>query len=215
MKGGVSLMNVLISHFLLGLSLAIPFGPVNATQLEQGIRRGFLHSCFIGLGSVMADGVFMLLVYFGVVHFLTIPFMKTFLWLFGFFILTYLGIESFLSIGKQNAAIRSKDGSLVKSFTTGFLMSISNPIAILFWLGIYGSVLANMIAKYDAQKVMLYSLIVLAPILIWDTLIALMASVFRRLFTNWLLTGISIASGLSLIGFGLYFGWEAYRVLFG
>ncbi|MBC8079475.1 MAG: LysE family transporter [Gorillibacterium sp.] len=208
-------MNVLISHFLLGLSLAIPFGPVNATQMEQGIRRGFLHSCFIGLGSVMADGVFMLLVYFGVVHFLTIPFMKTFLWLFGFFILTYLGIEGLLTISKPNTATRTSEGSLVKSFSTGFLMSISNPLAILFWLGIYGSVLANMIAKYDAQKVLLYSLVVLAPILMWDTFIAIMASVFRRLFTDWLLAGITIASGLSLIGFGLYFGWEAYRVLFG
>jgi L-lysine exporter family protein LysE/ArgO len=208
-------MNALISHFLLGLSLAAPIGPINAAQIDRGIRSGFMHAWLVGLGAMVADGVFMLLVYFGVIHFLNIPFMKTFLWLFGFFVLTYIGVESLIGVGSAGAQTRSGAALPLKSFGAGFLMSISNPLSILFWLGIYGSVLADMIAKYDAQEVFLYSSSIMAGIMLWDFLMALVASAFRHLLTNRLLAAISVISGLSLIGFGLYFGLEAYRALFG
>jgi threonine/homoserine/homoserine lactone efflux protein len=208
-------MNVFISHFLLGLSLAAPIGPINAAQMDRGIRSGFLHAWLVGLGAMAADGVFMLLVYFGVIHFLDIPFMKTFLWLFGFFVLTYIGVESLIGISNPGAPFRSGDEAPLKSFGAGFLMSISNPLSILFWLGIYGSVLADMIAKYEAHEVFLYSSSIMAGIMLWDILMALIASAFRRILTSRLLAAISVLSGLSLIGFGLYFGFEAYRALFG
>jgi L-lysine exporter family protein LysE/ArgO len=208
-------MNIIISHFLLGLSLAAPIGPINAAQIERGIRSGFLHAWLVGLGAMLADGVFMLLVYFGVIHFLNIPFMQTFLWLFGFFVLTYIGVESLIGVGKHGAQTRNADEAPLKSLAAGFLMSISNPLSILFWLGIYGSVLADMIAKYDAHEVVLYSTTIMAGIMVWDIFMALVASAFRRLLTSRLLAAISVISGLSLIGFGLYFGLEAYHALFG
>lgn len=208
-------LNAFISHFFLGLSLAAPIGPINAAQMDRGIRHGFLHAWFIGLGAMLADAIFMLLVYFGVIHFLDRPFMRTFLWLFGFFVLTYVGVETLIGAGKTQGGQRGGEESLFRTFAAGFLMSISNPMSVLFWLGIYGSVLADMIARYEALEVMVYSSTIMAGILLWDLFMALTASAFRRLLTSRLLAGISVVSGLSLIGFGLYFGWEAYRVLFG
>ncbi len=208
-------MAVLFSHFLLGLSLAAPIGPINTAQMERGIRSGFWHAWLVGLGAMLADGAFMLLVYFGVIHFLNEPFMKTFLWLFGCFVLTYTGIESLLHAGKQGDAYRGGGEAPIKSFLSGFLLSVSNPMSILFWLGIYGSVLADMIAKYQAREVLLYSGAIMAGIMLWDVMMALMASAFRRFLTRGLLVAVSVISGLSLIGFGIFFGVEAFRLLFG
>lgn len=53
-------------------------------------------------------------------------------------------------------------------------------MSILFWLGIYGSVLADMIVKYEAREVMLYSSAIMAGIMLWDVMMALLASSFRR-----------------------------------
>lgn len=208
-------MQLLISQILLGLSLAAPIGPINAAQMERGIRCGFWHSWLLGLGAMAADGVFMLLVYFGVIHFLDTPFMKTLLWLFGFFVLTYIGIESIVGAGRQSASMRSFNESPLRSFGAGFVMSLTNPLAILFWLGVYGSVLADLIAKFEAREVFLYSSAMMCGIGLWDVSMALTASLFRRMLTNRLLAAISVISGMSLIGFGLYFGFEAYRILFG
>ncbi len=208
-------MAVLFSHFLLGLSLAAPIGPINTAQMERGIRSGFWHAWLVGLGAMLADGAFMLLVYFGVIHFLNEPFMKTFLWLFGCFVLTYTGIESLLHAGKQGDGYRGDGEPPIKSFLSGFLLSVSNPMSILFWLGIYGSVLADMIAKYEAREVLLFSGAIMAGIMLWDVMMALMASAFRRFLTRGLLVAVSVISGLSLIGFGIFFGVEAFRLLFG
>ncbi|OMD58083.1 hypothetical protein BSK62_11555 [Paenibacillus odorifer] len=79
---------------ILGLSLSAPLGPINAAQLNKGLRGGFMPAWIVGLGAVSADIIYMLLVYFGLIHLLDAPFVKVFLWLFGFFVLVYSGVDS-------------------------------------------------------------------------------------------------------------------------
>lgn len=205
----------ILSFFLLGLSLAAPIGPINAAVLDRGIKKGFFHAWVVGLGALIADALLMILIYFGLVHFLTTPFMKTFLWLFGCFILLYSGIESLIDAGKIKGEAYRNEVTLSKSFFSGFFLSITSPLSILFWLGIYGSVLAETIAEFDRNHVLLYTGVMFTGICMWDVIMASLASTFRRFLTTRALSFISIASGLSLIGFGLHFGIKAFHVLFG
>lgn len=204
----------IFSCLLLGLSLSAPIGPINAAQLDRGIRGGFWPAWLLGLGAVIADVIYILLVYFGVVHFVNTPFMKSFLWLFGFFVLLYIGIESLISAQKIALQENRSAESLSKSFVAGFFMSLSNPVSILFWLGIYGSLLAETAASYATKDLIIFSAAVLSGVLLWDITMAAMASAFRKWLTARLLKTISILSGLCLIGFGLYFGFEAAKILF-
>ncbi|WP_226035571.1 LysE family transporter [Aquibacillus saliphilus] len=208
-------MSIFISYIFLGLSLAAPIGPINAAQLDKGIKNGFFHSWLIGLGSMAADIVYMLAVYFGVVHFLEIAFMKTFLWSFGSFVLLYTGVESLLSskhISTTNW--RNNSDSYTKTFFTGFFLSLSNPLTILFWLGIYGSVLAKTASEYDASHLFLYSSAIIIGLLLWDFTMAMVSSSFRKILTDRVLVLISFISGLSLVGFGIFFGYQACKILF-
>ncbi|MDL4841135.1 LysE family transporter [Aquibacillus rhizosphaerae] len=208
-------MGIFFSYIFLGLSLAAPIGPINAAQLDKGIKNGFLHAWFIGLGSISADLIYMLAVYFGVVSFLEIPLMKTFLWSFGSFVLIYTGIESLLHVNKISMVDkRDKTSSLLKTFFTGFFLSLSNPLTILFWLGIYGSVLAQTVSKYDATHLALYSSAIITGLLLWDFTMAIVSSSFRKFLTDRVLVCISALSGLSLVGFGIYFAIQACNLLF-
>jgi L-lysine exporter family protein LysE/ArgO len=207
-------MAVFLSYIFMGLSLAAPIGPINAAQLDRGIKSGFWHAWLIGIGSVVADFLYMLVVYFGVVNFLHTPLIKTFLWSFGFFVLVYTGIESLISAGKINSSSRVNDESYFKTFFTGFFMALSNPLTILFWLGIYGSVLAKTAQTVDHAHLVLYSTAIFIGLTLWDVCMAALASSFRRFLTDRLLIVISSLSGISLIGFGFYFGWEAFKILF-
>ncbi|WP_426448012.1 LysE family transporter [Paenibacillus sp. S-38] len=207
-------MSVILSYIFLGLSLSAPIGPINAAQLDKGIRCGFWHAWLVGLGAMMADALYMIMVYMGLVHFLSTPLIQTLLWSFGSFMLIYTGIDSLLGASSVAVVTKKKDDTLFKSFFSGFLMSLSNPLTILFWLGIYGSVLAKTASVYGTQELLVYSSAILLGIIAWDFSMAGMASTFRRLMTPRLLTGISVISGLSLIGFGLYFAVAACRLLF-
>jgi L-lysine exporter family protein LysE/ArgO len=206
-------MSIFISYLFLGISLAAPIGPVNAAQIDKGIKGGFFHAWLVGLGAMVADAIYMMLVYLGVVHFLETPFMKTFLCFFGFFVLVYTGIESIIGAGKIAASRKQRNDSLLKSFLSGFFMALSSPLTILFWIGIYGSVLVNTVASSGMNQLLLYSGTILLGVLLWDVTMAFVASGFRKYLTGKILVWISIFSGLSLIGFGIYFGINAIRIL--
>ncbi|MFC7679460.1 LysE family transporter [Paenibacillus sp. GCM10028914] len=206
-------MSLFLSYVFLGLSLSAPIGPINAAQLDKGIKKGFWHAWLFGLGAVLADILYMVLVYLGVVHFLSTPFMQTFLWLFGAFVLMYTGIESLINARKITISNQKKDDTLLSSIFSGFLMSLSNPMSILFWLGIYGSVLVKTASDYGTADLFVFSFAIILGVLIWDFTMAGMASIFRKYFSNRAITFISVISGLSLIGFGLYFGIRALKLL--
>ncbi|QGQ99655.1 amino acid transporter [Paenibacillus psychroresistens] len=208
-------MNIFFTYMILGVSLSAPIGPINAAQLDKGIKYGFLHAWLVGLGAMLADVVYMLLIYFGLAHFLNTPFMKTFLWAFGCFVLIYTGIESLLNLRKNQAAARvtSKDVSAAKSFFSGFLMALTNPLNILFWLGIYGSILAKTVETYGMRYVFIYSLGIFLGILLWDVIMATIASTVFKWGSKQIIQVISGMASVSLIGFGLYFGYQAVKAL--
>jgi L-lysine exporter family protein LysE/ArgO len=211
--GGIA-MSIFIGYIFLGLSLSAPIGPINAAQLDKGIKNGFWHAWLVGVGAMMADILYMLLVYLGVVHFLNTPLVQTFLWLFGSFVLVYTGVEGLLGARQVFITHTRSTESLFKSFIAGFFMSLSNPLTILFWLGIYGSVLAKTAASYGTKELIVYSFAIILGILLWDFTMACVSSGFRTFLTPRMLTFISVLSGLSLVGFGLYFGIQAFQALF-
>ena len=208
-------MSLFFSYVLLGLSLAAPIGPVNAAQLDRGIKFGFLHSWLVGVGAMIADGIYMLIVYLGLVTFIDAPFVQTFLWLFGAFVLVYTGIDSFINAGKIDIQNTRKKEPLSKAFLSGFMMSLTNPLTILFWLGIYGSILARTAATATKNELILYSSAIILGLLLWDVTMATVSSSFRKILTSRLLVLISAISGLSLIGFGIYFAYQGIKLLFG
>jgi len=208
-------MSMFISYVLLGLSLAAPIGPINAAQLDRGIKKGFLHSWLVGIGAMVADCLYMLVIFLGIYQFINTPFMQTFLSFFGFFVLVYTGIESILTASHIHMRANKEQDSLWKSFFSGFFMSLFNPLSILFWLGIYGSVLARAAKNFSSDELFLYSFAIIIGLIIWDLTMATIASTFRRYFATRFLTVVSIISGLSLIGFGFYFGWQGVKALIG
>lgn len=129
----------------------------------------------------------------------TAPFVITFLWLFGFFVLTYTGIETLKNV-REPMDVRSSRGkpSYRKTFASGFLISLSNPLSILFWLGIYGSILAKTAEAYNMNQLLIYSSGIMIGILIWDFCMAITASTFRNLLHEKLLRGLTGIAGVSL-----------------
>lgn len=207
-------VSILVSYIFLGLTLAAPIGPVNSARLDKGIKNGFWHAWIVGAGSMIADAFFMLLVYMGMVQFLDIPFVQVFLWLFGGFILIYSGIESILGVNSLTLTYSRQQESLFKCFLTGFVMSITSPLSILFWLGIYGSVLAKTAQVNGTGELLLYSSMIFIGLTLWDIFVAALSSSFRKFLNSRILITISILSGLSLIGFGVYFGFQGLVALF-
>lgn len=207
-------MGAILSYVLLGLSLAAPIGPINAAQMDRGLKGGFWPAWCVGLGASSADFLYMLVVYCGLVHFINIPIVKTFLWLFGAFVLIYTGIEGLKGLGsKKVEGLTRGTESNFKCFITGFFMSLSNPLTILFWLGIYGSVLAETATKFGTHELLIYSGSILLGLIIWDISMAAIAGSFRMFLTTRLIQVIGLVSSISLLGFGFFFGYQGILLI--
>lgn len=87
-------------------------------------------------------------------------------------------------------------------------------MTILFWLGIYGSILVKTAADEGSGNLFLYSVAVIAGVVLWDLFMAALGSVFRRYLNERALSLISVLSGISLIVFGVYFGIRALALLY-
>jgi threonine/homoserine/homoserine lactone efflux protein len=204
---------ILLGYIVLGFTLAAPIGPVNSARLDKGIKNGFWHAWVVGAGSMIADAIFMLLVYLGMVQFLGIPVVQIFLWLFGGFILIYSGIESIKGASSITLTYSREKESLFKCFLIGFFMSITSPLSILFWLGIYGSVLAKTAQTSGTEQLLIYSSMIFLGLTFWDLFVAGLTTGFRKLLNVKSLIAISIFSGISLIAFGLYFSYQGITAL--
>ena len=208
-------VQVLLSYVLLGLTLAAPIGPVNSARLDKGVRNGFWHAWVVGAGSMLADAAFMVVIYLGLHKFLNVPIIQIFLWLFGGFVLIYCGVESVLKVNKLkplSSGSRRKD-SLLSCFLLGFFMSITSPLSILFWLGIYGSILAKTATTIGTSHLLIYSSMIFLGLILWDICVAGLTTGLRRFLNERMLTIISVISGISLIGFGGYFGLQGILAL--
>ncbi|WP_064092951.1 LysE family transporter [Rossellomorea aquimaris] len=207
-------MSIFFSYILLGLSLSAPMGPINAAQLDKGIRFGFLHAWLVGIGGMVADGVFMLMIYFGLAQFLDKPVIQILLWLLGFVVLIYTGVESIVqSKDIKSGPFITPNETKGKAFRTGFLMAISNPLSILFWIGIYGSILAQTSQSYESLEVLIYSAGIFIGISLWDVTMAGVSAGAKKWLKPHFLIWVSIISGVVLIGFGLYFGVQAFLLI--
>ncbi|PIC80014.1 amino acid transporter [Sporosarcina sp. P18a] len=208
-------MNSLVVYMFLGASLAAPIGPVKTVLLNTGIKRGFFHAWAFSLGSVAADILYMFIVYFGVGQFIESPLIKIILWSFGCFVLLYTGIENLLTLNKVEMSLKfGKRVRLRTSMLTGFLMSLMNPLTIIFWLGIYGSILAKTAGGSTGYQIIFNSGAIMLGIIIVDVMMAFLSSGARKFLSVRLLIIVSLISSLSMIGFGLYFGIQAYQALF-
>lgn len=196
------------TYTLLGLSLSLPAGAMTVEMTKQGLKNGFLRGWFVGIGGMTIDLILIILINLGFSSFLMQPIMKLSMWVIGFFFLLYIGYDSIknadknISIGEANAK-----NSLMKSYISGFMIAIS-PANIIFWLGIFGTVLATSLGGANGKTFYLIAAGILTGILIHDLGLLTIVQLSRRFMSRSFIKSTSILAGIVLLGFAVYFGYE-------
>ncbi len=93
----------------------------------------------------------MIIIYFGLAQFIFMPSVQIILYVFGAALLIYLGIES---INKRKTALQrssSLTAPIWASFWTGLSIALFNPINLMFWFGIFGSTLAELMTEQSGS----------------------------------------------------------------
>lgn len=128
----MAVLETLVVGAIFGLALAAPPGPMNAIIAEESVLRGWRAGFKTGLGAMTADVLFFFLALAGVVTFIReFPTLQAGMFLIGGGLMLYFAYGAARSAREQfqNAATPSSRG-----FWKAFVLSLTNPYQILFWL---------------------------------------------------------------------------------
>lgn len=210
-------MSKIIENIILGISIAAPLGPSTIAIIKNGLKHGFRSAITTAAGVVSADTTYVLIVFFGVSYFIAIPIVKTIVWFLGTGVLLYLGYrsikEAFGKIDLNQAEIKIKPGQ--NFFIAGYLINISNPLAIVWWLGVFGSILASSTQDVSRLIALLQSLAIVVGIVLWHSSLSLLTHFGKKLLNENTLRYVSVIGGIFMIYFGLRFGDNALISLSG
>lgn len=196
---------------LLGLSLAAPIGPINIEIIRRGLKNR-KEAVLTSFGAILAEITRLFLVFIGLHHFLDNWMAKFILWVFGFAVLAYLGLSTIRGYFNNNKPCFSEKSFRGNSVLAGYLLTISNPLGIVFWVGIYGSVLASSSLSNKLAGLTM-GFWILTGITIWLIILNTLIHFGKKFINQKVFRYISLAGGLILLFFALKFVYQASLLL--
>jgi len=211
----------LAAGLLFGLALAAPPGPMNAVIAEESVVRGWPAGFRAGLGAMSADIVFFSLALAGLVTVVKrYPGLRGVMVTVGGLLMLYFAVDAARSVGDTLAGAETGGG---RGFSKAFVLGLSNPYQILFWLTVgvglldpgqldvlarlpaVGDTLAGAVVVHTGSVALVVGLFV--GVLLWIAVFpAALVVAGRRIEA-----AVPVVAGISALvlgGFGVLFLWD-------
>jgi L-lysine exporter family protein LysE/ArgO len=206
-------LDLIVRNVLLGISVAAPIGPASLAIIQAGVAAGFGRAFTTAVGVVLADASYLLVVFFGMATLVDRSAVRIGLWFGGSAILIYMGLRSLTGMTSGVTLTEDQRSLGTNPLLVGFAVNITNPLAVVWWLGIFGSLLAEGTVSSSTWQSLALASSTLFGILLWHTAISLFSHGGRRWLDGRLLRLVTGAAGLALIGFGLRFAGLAIQAV--
>lgn len=203
-------LHYLIKGLAIGFSVAAPVGPIAILCINRTLTKGKLHGFVSGLGAATADALYGLVAAFGLT-FITSFLLSQKIWLqlIGGLFLCYLGIQTFHSRPAEKAAVAQKSTQLFESFFSILILTVTNPMTILFFIGIFSGIgLSNESFSLPSALQMVVGVFIGSGL--WWLSLSLGVGIFKSAFTPQGLSWINKLSGCIIGGFGL---WSLFQLI--
>lgn len=205
----------LIRNIALGISLAAPPGPSGVTVIQNGLRHGFRRAFLTGIGVTLADATCLLVVFFGLSRFIEAAPVKAAIFALGALILGYFGYRSLRDTAPRIDLADTVTTTARNPVLVGFAVNISNPIAVVWWGGVFGSLLGELAGQTTELQALLSSSAILVGILMWHTTTSCLTHWGQRFVNRKTARYISLIAGAVLLLFGLRFAYLTALVVMG
>jgi threonine/homoserine/homoserine lactone efflux protein len=191
-----------------GLILQISVGPVCIAVLHKGLTQGFRHAFAMVWGVAVVDAFYILLSVVGVSALLRIGPVRSFVGVAGALLLIYFGIR-YLRAPATTTCVEYREESVLKSFSFGAGLTLTNPLTILFWAGVLGAMMSTHTFSQEGG-VVYFAVGCVVATLLFLTMIALAGHFLERVLTERLTLWLNRIVGLFLIGFAFKLCWDLF-----
>ena len=125
-----------IALFLIAFVFVITPGPGTLATFAKSMSQGFIPAFYLSMGMVLGDLTYLAAVIFSLDLFSDfVTSVMDYVRVLGGAYLIYLGLKSFVA-HRVKLSTKSSHKSNVQEFSTGFLISITNPKVMVFYIAI-------------------------------------------------------------------------------
>ncbi|KVF78231.1 lysine transporter LysE [Burkholderia sp. FL-7-2-10-S1-D7] len=129
-----------IKSVVMGLSIAVPVGPIGMLCIQRSLSRGFHAGFATGIGAACADAIYGLLGALGVAGIVTaFPMLTVALKIVGGAFLVWLAWSIARQAPAASAVHDVPHATVLRDFLTTFGLTLSNPMTILSFVGIFAA----------------------------------------------------------------------------
>jgi threonine/homoserine/homoserine lactone efflux protein len=190
---------------VMGMLLAMPFGPVNLLGIQRAVERGFFGGMAAGIGIMAGDGLIALGAALGVNAISgAIRQYRTAIQIVGGITLLGFGIKLYLTRAAVATEAHGEKASLrdyIWDIPQMFILTLTNPAALLGLIAIFGGVSSFVEVESYIDALTMVAAIMGGSFLYWFVVSQFIATIRHRLDVV-RLGQINRIAGLVLIGFG-------------
>ena len=192
----------LINGIIIGFSIATPIGPIGVLCIRRTLAEGRAYGLISGLGAATADAIYGCIAGFGLT-FISNFLIRQQVWLsiVGGIFLCFLGVKTFLSKPVEQVTAANQTG-LINSYASTFLLTLTNPVTILFFLGIFAGLgVGSTCGNYGSAATLILG--VFTGSALWWLTLSESVNLFRRKLTTGRLRWVNRISGIVVAAFGV------------
>ena len=213
----VTVLELLVKGVIVGIVVSAPLGPVGVLCIQRTLNKGRWYGFVTGLGAALSDISYALLTGYGM-SFMDEIIIKhqVFLQVMGSIMLMAFGIYTFRSNSVKSLRPPSKKvGTYLNNFVTAFIITLSNPLIILLFIGLFARFSFVMPGSPLGFQLIGYLAIIMGAVVWWFCLTYFVNKVRKQFNLRgiWILnrvigTAVIIAAlgGLVMAATGTYFG---------
>ncbi|TVX92654.1 LysE family translocator [Paenibacillus agilis] len=205
-------MTALLTGIIIGISIAAPVGPIGILCIRKTLAHGRAYGLAAGLGAALADALYGCIAAFGftiVMQFLVSY--SNWIQLIGAVFLLYLAYSTFRAPVRDQIDPESNNLGYMKTFGTTLLLTLTNPLTIISFIGIF----AGMNITSSSESSFMLVLGVFTGSALWWLTLCSVVSLFKRMISVKSMKWINALSGLILLSFGMYSLYNACKGLIG
>jgi threonine/homoserine/homoserine lactone efflux protein len=196
-------IHYLIKGLIIGLSIAVPVGPIGVLCIRRTLTQGRMVGFLSGLGAATADGLYGAIAGFGLTFLVDFIIGKQ-IWLrlIGGGLLCILGAKTFLSKpAEQGTSVEGS--SLRNAYLSTFLLTLTNPMTILFFTAVFAGLgIGNTEGDYVSAGILVLGVFIGSAM--WWLVLSGFTGILEGLLNFKRMQWLNRISGLIIMGFGLF-----------
>ena len=205
----ISILEMLFKGLLIGIMASAPMGPVGILCVQRTLNKGRWPGFATGVGAALSDIVYAFVTGLGLSFLVDIihdPIYAYWMKIIGSGLLLVFGVYTYRSnpVNNVRPVTRTKTGSLISNFITGFFVTFSNPLMILAFGAMFG-MFTFVLNENPLAMIAGYVGIILGALLWWFALTWLVDKVRKNYNARiiWILNraigvAVMVAAGLML-----------------